>query len=223
MNDGLVQLWAEWRYDYVSSASRDESDAHQLLEQAATRSEVDNEATLKGAGAREDAPGNVNVGGQEIGEKSTKDAISVEDRQCVFCRIAESGPPSAQNGVVWRGEYCLAVLNLYPYASGHLLIVPLRHESDLSNLTDKESHELWETTRKALTALKLGFQPEGFNLGANLGRTAGAGIPDHLHIHVVPRWGGDTNFMTTTAGVRVIPQSMSDSWKVINEDWVSEE
>lgn len=220
MNDGLVQLWAEWRYDYVASASRDEREEQQSVERATTGTDVVNEANTKGT--QEVAGERLDSDSQAIGEKSTKAIISAQGRRCVFCRIAESGPPSEQNGVVWRGEYCLAVLNLYPYASGHLLIVPLRHESDLSNLTDEESHELWETTRKAITALNLGFQPEGFNLGANLGRTAGAGIPDHLHMHVVPRWGGDTNFMTTTGGVRVIPQSMSDSWRVVNKSWLVE-
>lgn len=142
-----------------------------------------------------------------------------EEGQCVFCTIATSGPPSAENGIVHRGELCYAVLNAYPYASGHLLVLPIRHVEELDNLTEGESDELWATTRAALGALRLAYEPEGVNLGANLGRAAGAGIPRHVHLHAVPRWSGDTNFMTSVAGVRVLPESLPVAWDKLHRAW----
>lgn len=138
---------------------------------------------------------------------------------CVFCAIAMSGPPSADNGIVHIGQHCFAVLNAYPYASGHLLILPIRHVEELDNLTEDESAELWATTRAALSAIGRAYSPEGVNLGANLGRAAGAGIPRHLHMHAVPRWSGDTNFMTAVAGVRVLPEPLSSAWEKLHRAW----
>lgn len=138
---------------------------------------------------------------------------------CVFCRIVESGEPSADNGVVWRGATALGVLNAYPYASGHLLVLPLRHLGGLDELSGEESAELWEATRAAARALCAAYSPDGLNVGSNLGRAAGAGIPQHLHIHVLPRWSGDTNFMTTVAGVRVLPESLAHAWERIRPAW----
>jgi ATP adenylyltransferase len=141
------------------------------------------------------------------------------EEDCVLCRIAASGDPSEQNGVVWRGELTLAVLNAYPYASGHLLVTPVRHVSSLAGLTQDESVDLWETTRTAAAALDAAYDPDGLNVGANLGRAAGAGIPRHLHLHVLPRWSGDTNFMTAVAGVRVLPESLPRSWQKLHDAW----
>ncbi|MGH8988807.1 MAG: HIT family protein [Acidimicrobiales bacterium] len=142
-----------------------------------------------------------------------------DDGGCVFCEIAESGPPAPGNGMVWRGDLTFAVLNAYPYASGHLLVLPLRHVADLEELTYEESAELWTTTRAAVRAIAGAYAPDGVNMGANLGRAAGAGIPRHLHLHVVPRWSGDTNFMTSVAGVRVIPETMGGSWERLTASW----
>jgi diadenosine tetraphosphate (Ap4A) HIT family hydrolase len=142
-----------------------------------------------------------------------------DDGACVFCTLAASGAPSPDNGVVHRTERCYAVLNAYPYASGHLLIVPLRHVEEMDDLSSEESHELWDTTRAALGALASAYGPDGMNLGANLGRAAGAGIPRHLHLHVVPRWSGDTNFMTAIAGVRVLPESLAAAWEKLHGAW----
>ena len=139
--------------------------------------------------------------------------------RCVFCAIAGSGPPSAGNGVVWRGSLTFAVLNAYPYSSGHLLVLPLRHLSGLDELTDDESGELWATSRAAVRAITAAYAPDGINLGANLGRAAGAGIPLHLHLHAVPRWSGDTNFMTSVAGVRVIPEDLAGAWERLTRSW----
>jgi ATP adenylyltransferase len=138
---------------------------------------------------------------------------------CVFCAIARSGPPSVDNGVVWRGTRTFAVLNAYPYASGHLLVLPLRHLSELDELSAEESSELWAATVAAVEAITTAYAPDGVNLGANLGRAAGAGIPRHLHLHVVPRWSGDTNFMTSVAGVRVIPETLNGAWEKLRPAW----
>jgi len=138
---------------------------------------------------------------------------------CVFCRIAGSGPPSPENGIVWRGRTAFAVLNAYPYASGHLLVMPSRHVGDISDLSVEESSELWSATRTAVAALTDAYEPDGLNLGANLGRAAGAGIPAHLHFHVLPRWSGDTNFMTSVAGVRVMPESLPQAWEKVHASW----
>ncbi|MGH9107944.1 MAG: HIT family protein [Acidimicrobiales bacterium] len=138
---------------------------------------------------------------------------------CVFCRIAAAGGPSEDNGVVWRGERCFAVLNAFPYASGHLLVLPERHVADLGDLSDEESGALWSAVRSAVAAVTAGYGPDGVNVGANLGRAAGAGIPGHLHLHVVPRWSGDTNFMTSVAGVRVMPEPLPEAWRKLRAAW----
>ena len=143
-----------------------------------------------------------------------------EDGGCVFCRIAASGPPSEDNCVVWRGELTFAVMNAYPYASGHLLVMPVRHVSALEDLTPAESSDLWEATRRAAAAITAAYDPDGLNMGANLGRAAGAGIPDHLHLHVLPRWSGDTNFMTSVAGVRIMPESLTVGWERLHKAWL---
>lgn len=144
---------------------------------------------------------------------------SHHDDGCVFCRIAEQGEPDERNGIVWRGELNFAVLNAYPYASGHLLVMPLRHVSELADLTDEESADLWSSTRRAVSAITAAYDPDGINMGANLGRAAGAGIPRHVHLHVLPRWAGDTNFMTSVAGVRVMPESLPESWRRLHHAW----
>lgn len=138
---------------------------------------------------------------------------------CVFCRLAESGPPSEDNLVVWRGALTFVVMNAYPYGSGHVLVLPLRHVGGLAELEPAESAELWSTTQAAVAALEVAYEPDGLNMGANLGRAAGAGLPAHLHVHVLPRWSGDTNFMTAVAGIRVIPETLPQAWKKISEAW----
>jgi len=141
------------------------------------------------------------------------------DEECVFCRIAASGPPSVENLVVWRSDLSFAVLNAYPYASGHLLVMPRRHVSELDMLGPEESADLWRGIRLAVSALTVAYDPDGINMGANLGRAAGAGIPGHLHLHVLPRWSGDTNFMTTVAGVRIMPESLVVGWERLHRAW----
>ena len=142
-----------------------------------------------------------------------------DDAGCVFCRLAESGPPSEDNLVVWRGELTFVVMNAYPYASGHVLVLPLRHVGPLAGLTPAESAELWSATNDAVATIEAAYEPDGLNMGANLGRAAGAGLPRHLHLHVVPRWSGDTNFMTSVADTRVMPETLQLSWKRLTDAW----
>jgi ATP adenylyltransferase len=138
---------------------------------------------------------------------------------CVFCRLAASGDASEDNLVVWRGQWSFVVLNAYPYASGHVLVLPLRHVGSLAELNEEESQEVWQATGDATKAIETAYNPDGLNLGANLGRAAGAGIPAHVHLHVLPRWAGDTNFMTSVAGVRVMPETLDSVWKRLRGAW----
>jgi diadenosine tetraphosphate (Ap4A) HIT family hydrolase len=111
------------------------------------------------------------------------------------------------------------VLNAYPYATGHLMAVPLRHVRSLAELEEDEGAEVWSAARMGVAALEAAYRPEGINLGANLGEAAGAGIPRHLHLHAVPRWLGDTNFMTAVADTRVLPETLASSWERLTASW----
>jgi ATP adenylyltransferase len=136
---------------------------------------------------------------------------------CVFCAQAAQSDEDAL--IVHRGERCYAVLNLYPYGSGHLMIVPFRHVAAPGDLDSDERLELWELLAQALEALESGLGAQGHNVGFNLGKVAGAGIDDHLHLHVVPRWSGDVNFMPVLADVRVMPQALSETRAALAAAW----
>ena len=129
--------------------------------------------------------------------------------ESVFTRIAQS-LEDVDNYVIARDRSCFAVLNRYPYNGGHLMAVPYKQVSDLNGLTDEELADLWKLTRRCINALTAVMKPDGFNVGINLGKVAGAGIVEHLHIHVVPRWGGDTNFMPVIANTGVVPEALLD-------------
>ena len=129
--------------------------------------------------------------------------------QSLFTRIAQSVDDET-NLVIVRDRTCYAVLNRYPYNGGHLMIVPYKQTPDLNGLTDEEMADLWKLTRRCVNALTQLIKPAGFNIGFNLGQAAGAGITDHLHIHVVPRWQGDTNFMPVIARTSVVPQALNE-------------
>lgn len=150
---------------------------------------------------------------------ASADASVPEGDGCVFCRIIESDLPDDRSFVVWRGERCFALLNAYPYTSGHLMVMPLRHLGDLEDLDGGEAGELWPAVTAAVAAVKAAYAPDGLNVGINLGRAAGAGLPGHLHVHCLPRWAGDTNFTTTVAGTRVIPESLPRTWEKLREAW----
>ncbi len=129
--------------------------------------------------------------------------------QSVFTRIAQSSDDVAHH-VLARERTCYAVLNTYPYNGGHLMVVPYKQTASLDGLTEQELLDLLLLTRRCLDALKRTMHPDGFNLGMNLGRVAGAGVEDHLHIHIVPRWNGDTNFMPVLANTSVVPEALQD-------------
>ncbi len=131
-----------------------------------------------------------------------------QPKGCVFCRAIRSSK-DAENLVVKRSRHSFAILNLYPYNNGHLLIVPKRHVPEFSRLTDREILDLMALQNSMLKRIKQKLKPDGFNVGANLGRVAGAGIPGHLHLHIVPRWRGDTNFMPVIGKTKVISQSLA--------------
>lgn len=127
----------------------------------------------------------------------------------LFTRIAQSDN-DVENLVIARDRSCYALLNRFPYNGGHLMVVPYKEVADLHGLTDEELADLWKLARRCITALKTVMKPDGFNVGINLGKVAGAGIVEHLHIHIVPRWNGDTNFMPVIAGTGVLPEALLD-------------
>jgi ATP adenylyltransferase len=140
---------------------------------------------------------------------------------CVFDAILASGRPDEETHILWRHPRALAfaILNAYPYTSGHLMVMPIRHVGEMEQLTAEESAALWEGLTEAVVAIKAAYRPDGLNLGANLGRAAGAGVPGHFHLHALPRWNGDTNFMTTVADTRVLPETLSSSAAKLRAAW----
>jgi ATP adenylyltransferase len=178
----MDRLWTPWRYNYISGAK---------------------------AQRRKGVP-------EEL------DAWPGEDRECVFCNLIESvrwgaktlGMEAAEKAghVVRQFESCFVCLNAFPYSSGHLLIVPYRHTDSLVTLPVGEAEEMMRVTQKVEAALREVYRPDGINLGMNLGEAAGAGVAGHLHMHGLPRWFGDTNFMTVTAETRVLPEMLDVSW-----------
>ncbi len=140
---------------------------------------------------------------------------------CVFCDIVASSLPAEESLVVWRGDRCAAILNAYPYTSGHVMVMPMRHIGELGSVAGEERAELWDGVHTAVAAVTAAYHPEGVNVGLNLGRAAGAGVPGHLHVHVLPRWSGDSNFMTAVAEARVLPEPLSRSWEKLQAAWPS--
>jgi ATP adenylyltransferase len=138
-------------------------------------------------------------------------SIGKPTHACIFCEIP-SNPDGPQNLVVHRGETCYIVLNLFPYNNGHAMVIPYRHLAELTELTDAERLEMMQLASLMQRSLTESLEPHGFNLGMNLGRVAGAGIPGHLHLHIVPRWLGDTNFMPAIGETKVLPEGIEDTY-----------
>lgn len=130
----------------------------------------------------------------------------------MFCLIASNPDQDEASFVLHRGEHCFVVLNLYPYITGHLMVVPYLHTSEFDSAAKEITDEMMDLTKRSQTALREVYSPAGFNMGMNLGSAAGAGIADHLHIHLLPRWSGDTNFMTTIGESRVIPEDLPTTY-----------
>lgn len=146
------------------------------------------------------------------------------DHRCVFCNLMASinyaiaqgmsvEKAEAAGGLVYRGEHCFVCLNAFPYTSGHMMVMPYAHLDRLGDLPSATAHELIDLAQRAEQALEKLYHPQGFNFGLNLGRAAGAGVAGHLHLHALPRWSGDTNFMTTIAETRILPEDLETTWK----------
>lgn len=141
------------------------------------------------------------------------------DGESIFTQILQAGLSDNDANIVRRGELVFVILNAFPYTSGHLMVVPFRQVASLEELTAAEATELWSTVTNAVTAVKTAYAPGGVNVGINLGTAAGGSVSEHLHVHVVPRWNGDANFMTTVANTRTLPEALVDSAVKLRAAW----
>jgi ATP adenylyltransferase len=140
---------------------------------------------------------------------------AAKDEGCIFCDAVAAGD-DARTHIVFRGEKCFIILNRYPYTSGHVMVVPYAHVADLSAADPEMLAEMMRLAQKVQVALELNYRPQGYNLGMNLGRAAGAGVAGHLHLHVLPRWSGDANFMTTISETRVEPEDLETTYEKLH-------
>jgi ATP adenylyltransferase len=146
--------------------------------------------------------------------KYVKDASKDLEEQCIFCaKPAEDA--DAENLIVHRGERCFVILNLYPYTNGHLMVAPFEHVGRIQDIQAETTAEMMALAQRAISVLQAKYEPHGFNVGFNQGRVAGAGVEHHIHMHVVPRWGGDTNFMSVLADTRVMPQTLEQTYEAL--------
>jgi ATP adenylyltransferase len=144
--------------------------------------------------------------------KSFAGAPKRTSRDSIFTRARKSRD-DRKNLIVWRGKLCFVIMNRYPYNSGHLMIVPNRQTADFADLTAAETSEIMDVTQRAMRALGTLMKPQGYNFGANIGRCAGAGVDNHIHFHLVPRWSGDANFMPVLSDIKVISEDMTSTWE----------
>jgi len=135
---------------------------------------------------------------------------------CIFCEKPGAGQ-DAENWILHRGERAFIILNAFPYNNGHMMVAPFRHTADLESLQPEEQADIFRLTQLCVRLLRTAYQPDGYNLGMNLGKTAGAGVADHLHMHIVPRWNGDTNFMPIVADTKVLPDSLDNTYRKLRE------
>jgi ATP adenylyltransferase len=145
-----------------------------------------------------------------------KDASKDSEQKCIFCAKPADGDDEA-NLIVHRGERCFVILNLFPYTNGHLMVAPFDHLGSITELPAETIAEMMELAQRAMRGLEDRYAPHGYNVGFNQGRVAGAGVEHHIHMHVVPRWGGDTNFMPVLADTRVMPQSLEQSYETLRD------
>lgn len=158
-------------------------------------------------------------------DRMTQPQATPTEDVSVFTRLAREDDDE-KNLILWRGHYVFVIMNRYPYNNGHLMIVPYREVPDYEDLTDAEREEIAHTTARCLRWLRAALHPEGFNVGMNLGAAAGAGIPEHLHVHILPRWHGDTNFMPVLGDVKVVPEALATTYtklrRVIDDEHLSQ-
>lgn len=145
--------------------------------------------------------------------------VGPESSASVFTHILASGLPDEETNIVHRGRTVFAIMNAFPYSVGHVLVLPYREVSELEALDPEETAELWSAVTCAVMALKVAYEPEGLNVGINLGKPAGGSVSQHLHVHVVPRWTGDSNFMTATANTRTLPEALADTAARLRAAW----
>lgn len=145
-----------------------------------------------------------------------KSADTTNKSGCIFVDLPAQ-TNDRENLILLRGKYAFVILNRYPYTSGHLMVAPYQHTANLADLTDQELLEINQLVRDSVAWIQSAFKPDGFNIGVNMGSAGGAGIPSHLHWHIVPRWNGDTNFMTSVGEVRVIPQSLETTYDLLEK------
>lgn len=139
-----------------------------------------------------------------------------EKRGCIFCEKPAQGRDE-ENLIVWRGRTCFVILNRFPYNNGHFMVAPYRHVARLDELSNEEILEMWRLVSVGISVIEGTMGAEGFNVGINLGKAAGAGVEDHIHVHVVPRWEGDTNFMPVLSETKVIPEHLAATWRRLKE------
>jgi ATP adenylyltransferase len=147
--------------------------------------------------------------------------VQTHDHECVFCSVQKQ-PDGPESLVIWRGQYAFVILNRFPYTSGHTLVVANAHRASLEDLEPGERAEMMELATQCIRVLRKVYQPEAFNLGANIGEVAGAGVAGHVHLHVVPRWAGDANFMSTVAETRVLPEALEETYRRLTKAWPRE-
>lgn len=141
------------------------------------------------------------------------------DEECFICEIINDQKENdKKNLILYRGENALVILNRYPYIAGHLMIAPKKHSANLEALSETTGLEMWKLTTKSIQLLKTTIQPEGFNIGINIGAVAGAGLKTHIHIHIVPRWAGDVNFMPILSNIRTISQALEETYEVLEKE-----
>ena len=145
-------------------------------------------------------------------EQGEHGGSAAEKPACFLCAHG-SDTRDEEHFVLYRGEHGYILLNLYPYNSGHILVAPYVHEGDFTQLLPQVGHALFDLTQRAVAALGQEYKPDGYNVGLNLGRPAGAGLPDHLHVHIVPRWNGDTNYMPVLGQTKVLPETLDQTWQ----------
>ena len=141
-----------------------------------------------------------------------------KEEGCVFCKVQDM-PDNEENLIVHRGERAYVIMNRFPYTSGHILVIPYLHEDNLEVLDAETRAEMMELVTKTMTVLRGIYNPQGFNFGANIGAAAGAGIAPHVHLHIVPRWNGDTNFMSSLGETRVLPEALEETYRHVRDGW----